>query len=93
MEKKTTNEKQEKLIKIIELEKIIKKNFPSVSLIEKKNKEELDIDWRIPECLVIKYNSNNSCIAAGYTDGHVIIYDMKNQESISSEKVKLKKSF
>lgn len=66
--------------KTIETNKIKTIKFPDVSLIEKQDKTELDLDWKIPECLVIKYDNNDSHIAAGYTDGHIIIYDLINKD-------------
>ena len=82
---KTDVDKKFKGTKTIDDSKIKRIKFPDVSLIEKHDKIELDLDWKIPECLVIKYSNDDSHIAAGYTDGHIIIYDLSNPED--SEKV------
>jgi len=84
----TSKKDSDKILKetiIIENSKIKTIKFPDASSIEKHDKIELDLNWKIPECLVIKYNNNDTHLAAGYTDGHIIIYDLSNPED--SEKV------
>lgn len=84
-ESKTDVNKKTKSTKTIDNSKIKAVKFPDVTLIEKHDKIELDLDWKIPECLVIKYSNNDSHLAAGYTDGHVIVYDLLNADD--AEKV------
>ena len=61
-------------------EKIRKIKFPDVTLLETYHQQEFDLDWKTPEALVIKYNLNDSQIAAGYTDGHLIIYNLNDND-------------
>ena len=67
-------------------ENIRKIKFPDVSLLESYHQEEFDLDWKMPEALVIKYNISDNQIAAGYTDGHLIIYNLN--ENLNSKEVK-----
>ncbi len=57
-------------------ENIKKIKFPDLTLLETFHQQEFDLDWKIPEALVIKYSINDSQIAVGYTDGHLIIYNI-----------------
>lgn len=80
---KEENEKSNKPNKIgFDKTKIIK--FPDIT---KNDNYDLEINSKIPECLVVKYNNTDSHLAAGYTDGQIIVYDLINQEN-NNEQVK-----
>jgi len=80
---KLKSDNKNKELRTFDREKIKQIKFPDITLIEEHDKIELDLNWKIPECLVIKYSNNDSQIAAGYTDGHIIIYDLSNQDVLN----------
>ena len=85
-DKAHSSNKDERKINIIEKNKITIKKFPERILFDKSEENDLDLNWKIPECLVIKFNNNDTQLAAGYTDGYTIIYNLKEENN--SEKVK-----